>query len=397
MSKTKYYAVRTGRVPGIYESWEACRAQVHGFKEAEYKSFATRGEAEAFLKGNEENTSISADSTLMEAYVDGSFSEEKQSYSYGMVVLYEGEEYHQNGSRQDPDTLSMRNVAGEIWGASMAMKLAMQQGVQDLVIYHDYEGIAKWCTGQWKANLPMTQAYRAYYNGLPDGLKVRFVKVKGHSGNHYNELADQLAKEALGIGKPKYVWVGVNLQDQLPELEAKVKEVENACGLKPPLELPRHVSLKISFQVPPEMVCPVTETILAYLRRQKPFEIRPEKTELLRGIVWLRMHPDEELNRIHAELDALLKERFGIPITELDSQFIFHSTLFIAPEPTDQMEEEQAAFWQGKLGEAYEKMKNLALPASVRASRFLLGMSDSGLPDSYTVYRRVEIGEICMQ
>ena len=28
---------------------------------------------------------------------------------------------------------------------------------------------------------------------------VTFVKVKGHSGDKYNDLADKLAKEALGI------------------------------------------------------------------------------------------------------------------------------------------------------------------------------------------------------
>ena len=38
----KYYAVRTGRLPGIYENWPDCEAQVKGFKNAEYKSFTTR-------------------------------------------------------------------------------------------------------------------------------------------------------------------------------------------------------------------------------------------------------------------------------------------------------------------------------------------------------------------
>ena len=42
----KYYAVRQGKVPGIYESWDACRAQVHGYSQAIYKSFPTREEAE---------------------------------------------------------------------------------------------------------------------------------------------------------------------------------------------------------------------------------------------------------------------------------------------------------------------------------------------------------------
>ena len=36
----KYYGVKVGRVPGVYENWNECEAQVKGFKGAEYKSFA---------------------------------------------------------------------------------------------------------------------------------------------------------------------------------------------------------------------------------------------------------------------------------------------------------------------------------------------------------------------
>jgi hypothetical protein len=45
----KFYAVRLGRVPGIYNTWEDCRAQVHCFKGAEFKGFRTLSEAELYL------------------------------------------------------------------------------------------------------------------------------------------------------------------------------------------------------------------------------------------------------------------------------------------------------------------------------------------------------------
>ena len=35
----KYYAVRVGKVPGIYQTWDECKKNVHGFPAAEYKSF----------------------------------------------------------------------------------------------------------------------------------------------------------------------------------------------------------------------------------------------------------------------------------------------------------------------------------------------------------------------
>ena len=42
----KYYAIRRGRIEGVYRSWKSCRAQVHRFKEAEYKSL---GSEEAWI------------------------------------------------------------------------------------------------------------------------------------------------------------------------------------------------------------------------------------------------------------------------------------------------------------------------------------------------------------
>jgi ribonuclease HI len=46
--KKKYYAVKVGKTPGIYETWEECSANVTGFPGAIYKSFGTIEEAEAF-------------------------------------------------------------------------------------------------------------------------------------------------------------------------------------------------------------------------------------------------------------------------------------------------------------------------------------------------------------
>ena len=49
MAKKKYYAIRKGKVPGIYETWDDCKAQTHGFPGAVFKSFSTREEAQAFM------------------------------------------------------------------------------------------------------------------------------------------------------------------------------------------------------------------------------------------------------------------------------------------------------------------------------------------------------------
>lgn len=46
MAKKRYYVVWNGVEPGIYNSWSECETQIKGVKQALYKSFATKGEAE---------------------------------------------------------------------------------------------------------------------------------------------------------------------------------------------------------------------------------------------------------------------------------------------------------------------------------------------------------------
>jgi ribonuclease HI len=53
MGKNKrYYVVWKGKRPGIYRDWEACKAQIEGFKGAQYKSFPSLPEAETAYNSN---------------------------------------------------------------------------------------------------------------------------------------------------------------------------------------------------------------------------------------------------------------------------------------------------------------------------------------------------------
>ena len=46
----KYYAVKKGRNPGIYTSWDLCLKEVKGYKGAIYKSFKKKEDALDFLE-----------------------------------------------------------------------------------------------------------------------------------------------------------------------------------------------------------------------------------------------------------------------------------------------------------------------------------------------------------
>ncbi|MEG1427252.1 MAG: RNase H family protein [Oscillospiraceae bacterium] len=97
--------------------------------------------------------------------------------------------------------VEMRNVAGEIMGAVSVIQYCVAEKIPRLLIYHDYEGVAKWATGEWKANKEGTKDYKQFCSAMRENLQFSFVKVKGHSGDRYNDVADSLAKAALGISE----------------------------------------------------------------------------------------------------------------------------------------------------------------------------------------------------
>lgn len=206
----KYYAVKQGKdgISGIFLSWEDCRVQVQGVKGAIYKSFPTLEEAEAFLgrmgAGKEEKKRETDDVIPKEAgraiaYVDGSFRSDTEEFSCGAVLFWNGEQQEFSRKFKDPELASMHNVAGEILGAGVVIRYCLEHQIPALTIYHDYEGVAKWALGEWKATKPGTQSYASYCNKAKEKLDLSFVKVRGHSGDKWNDRADRLAREALGI------------------------------------------------------------------------------------------------------------------------------------------------------------------------------------------------------
>lgn len=193
---SKFYAVKNGRKTGIFLTWTECEQQVKGFKGALYKSFSTKEEAMSFLT---DQPKVMSDDGLI-AYVDGSYNVKTHEYGYGCVLLHGQSVIEQfNGKGDSEDYVTMRNVAGEIIGSEMAIRYAMKHGYQLICIYYDYEGIEKWANGSWKANKVGTKAYQRFIEESRQNIDISFVKVLAHSGDVYNDVADSLAKKAVGI------------------------------------------------------------------------------------------------------------------------------------------------------------------------------------------------------
>ena len=175
----KYYAVAKGKTPGIYLTWNDCNK-------------------EGKIQDNTCEEPISTDTHLV-AYVDGSYEHSMRQYAYGCVLVLAEDTVTLNGSGNEEDYVSMRNVAGEILGSEHAIQWAVEHGYSSITIYYDYEGIEKWANGIWKANKIGTQRYKEFVAKKREKIDISFSKVAAHTGVKYNEMADQLAKAALGL------------------------------------------------------------------------------------------------------------------------------------------------------------------------------------------------------
>lgn len=207
---TKIYAVKKGLVPGIYNSWEECKAQVDGYSGAEYKSFKNIEQAKEYLglstckiinklKKESDNSKTqpikpAINGNSVDIYVDGSF--QNNNYSYGYVVVQNNVIIHTaSGVGSNKEAAKMQNVAGELSAAMHAICWARENNLT-CRIFHDYKGVGSWATGEWKCKNEHTKGY-AQFIKHNSATVTDFIHVYGHTGNTFNELADKLAGEAF--------------------------------------------------------------------------------------------------------------------------------------------------------------------------------------------------------
>ena len=203
----KYYVVKVGKSVGIYNNWEDCKKQVTGFLGAIYKSFPTLEEAKEYL--NNENIEVKSSEFNLEdiaedeivAYVDGSYKKDTLEYGYGVVLILKDEVIELFGKGENPEVTKSRNVTGELFGSIRAIGEAIRLKKKKITVFYDYQGISSWANGEWKCNLPLTIGYRDKIKEFRKEIEILFVKVKAHSNDKYNDLADHLAKKSLGIEK----------------------------------------------------------------------------------------------------------------------------------------------------------------------------------------------------
>lgn len=219
----KFYAVKKGVVPGIYQTWDEAKKQVDGFSGAAYKSFKSLNEAESYINTEDQDSVKMEDDSIEEeaidmnqiiqenmsslqegeclAAVDGSYDPESQKSGFGVVIISYGNNkdtlYKAFTKNLGEEFIRQRNVSAELEGVKEAINWAIRSQKNKITIYYDYGGIGKWATGEWKAKNELTKKYAEFIKEKMSLIDVNFVKVPAHTGVELNEEADALAKQSL--------------------------------------------------------------------------------------------------------------------------------------------------------------------------------------------------------
>lgn len=172
-----------------------------------------------------------------------------------------------------------------------------------------------------------------------------------------------------------YIWLGIHVDDQFAAVGKQAKEIERCIGFTHSnFTLPLHISLKISFPVADELFDTVVHTVENYYKTLSPFDIKIHGIENEGTTAWIRMERNPTLDRIHDDLNGILLEQYGVPLHEYDTDYKYHTTLFMDSDTQ-------------KISAACEQLGSVPLPDTLRADHLLIGCSPTGALGTYKVYR----------
>jgi ribonuclease HI len=232
----KYYVVWKGRTPGIFTTWNECKAQVDGFAGARYKSFPTLGEAESAFGGSSSFATKAASGSKSAFPKSSGVNKSKTpplsqqqitDMPFDIKIFTDGACEPNPGEAGTGLAVYLKNDLTELWyglyqpmgtnntaelqGLEQAFILAKEKLKDGLsvAIYSDskysIDCITKWASGWEKKgwtksggeikNLDIIKAAYALYQELAPQITI--YHVNGHVGIEGNELADRMSIVAI--------------------------------------------------------------------------------------------------------------------------------------------------------------------------------------------------------
>ena len=201
MAKRNFYALKTNEGNEIFDNWDACSKARKGHTGIAYKAFATEEMAQAWLDGKDVVYAPITDAPgRVTIYTDGSFNQDTNNYGWGWIAAA-GSDYTDCGMGTDTELAKQKNVAGEMMAAMKAVQWALKKGFKEIELRYDYAGVGNWPTGKFKVaeDNQYAQKYADWMRRMGEKITIVYTQIPGHSGDAWNEIADELAKKGCGL------------------------------------------------------------------------------------------------------------------------------------------------------------------------------------------------------
>ena len=225
-----FYAVANGRTIGIFLNWNDCNNSVKGYKNALYKKFDTKEEADNFIKVNETNNKIQNHNIIINSkdensvfnpdyyvYTDGACSNNGKDNALAGIGIFFGINDNRNISKKIEG--KQTNNTAEL-SAIIETYHIIENDIlngKKIAIVSDSEYVIKCVSSYgekcykkcWNVDIPNKDLVKIAYEMYKDKLNIQFIHIKAHTNNtdihsFGNDNADKLANIAIGLDSCHY-------------------------------------------------------------------------------------------------------------------------------------------------------------------------------------------------
>jgi ribonuclease HI len=142
------------------------------------------------------------------AFVDGSYSQGHSGYGAVIIVRERGIDIERNSQKfiyggfavkDNPELKGLSQMPAELNSCLEALQYAKQIGAHQVTIHFDCAAIEFWADEThlpraYAKQHPIYLAYCQFVQKCRKHMQINFTKVSAHTGDHFNDQADALAR-----------------------------------------------------------------------------------------------------------------------------------------------------------------------------------------------------------
>lgn len=260
-----FYAVANGNSIGIFTNWNECKESINGFKNAKYKKFDNKEDANNFINEYNNQPIVNTQQSISSffesnhtidtipkntieiipdyyVYTDGACIHNGKQNALGGIGIYFGENDARNVSKRFYGKQS-NNIA-ELLAIIETHKIItsdLKNGSKIGIVSDSEYAInavssygEKCCNKKWDVTIPNKELVKIGYELYKNESNVVFIHIKAHTNKDDihsigNDHADKLANQAIGLTHCPYNKIHLNVpfakKDSIKELGGKWNSV----------------------------------------------------------------------------------------------------------------------------------------------------------------------------